>query len=157
MKILFIFLFILVSCSTISGNKVKKVYICGDHECANKKEINDYFQNNISIEIYTVSKSKNDKNFDLVELNMSNEDIKNLVSIDVQKKQIQNKIKKRNKVSKLNIKKGENNIVNRKKIKRSKITVVRICKDLQECDIDNVANIIIKKGNEKKYPDLTIE
>ena len=147
MKILFIFLFILVSCSTISGNK----------ECANKKEINDYFQNNISIEIYTVSKSKNDKNFDLVELNMSNEDIKNLVSIDVQKKQIQNKIKKRNKVSKLNIKKGENNIVNRKKIKRPKITIVRICKDLQECDIDNVANIIIKKGNEKKYPDLTIE
>ena len=157
MKILFIFLFILVSCSTISGNKVKKVYICGDHECANKKEINDYFQNNISIEIYTVSKSKNDKNFDLVELNMSNEDIKNLVSIDVQKKQIQNKIKKRNKVSKLNIKKGENNIVNRKKIKRPKITIVRICKDLQECDIDNVANIIIKKGNKKKYPDLTIE
>ena len=157
MKILFIFLFILVSCSTISGNKVKKVYICGDHECANKKEINDYFQNNISVEIYTVSKSKNDKNFDLVELNMSNEDIKKLVSIDVQKKQIQDKIKKRNKVSKLNIKKGENNIVNRKKIKRSKITVVRICKDLQECDIDNVANIIIKKGNEKKYPDLTIE
>ena len=157
MKILFIFLFILVSCSTISGNKVKKVYICGDHECANKKEINDYFQNNISIEIYTVSKSKNDKNFDLVELNMSNEDIKKLVSIDVQKKQIQDKIKKRNKVSKLNIKKGENNIVNRKKIKRSKITVVRICKDLQECDIDNVANIVIKKGNEKKYPDLTIE
>ncbi len=157
MKILFIFLFILVSCSTISGNKVKKVYICGDHECANKKEINDYFQNNISVEIYTVSKSKNDKNFDLVELNMSNEDIKKLISIDVQKKQIQDKIKKRNKVSKLNIKKGENNIVNRKKIKRSKIKVVRICKDLQECDIDNVANIIIKKGNEKKYPDLTIE
>ena len=157
MKILFIFLFILVSCSTISGNKVKKVYICGDHECANKKEINDYFQNNISVEIYTVSKSKNDKNFDLVELNMSNEDIKKLVSIDVQKKQIQDKIKKRNKVSKLNIKKGENNIVNRKKIKRSKITVVRICKDLQECDIDNVTNIIIKKGNDKKYPDLTIK
>ena len=34
---------------------------------------------------------------------------------------------------------------------------MRLCKDLQECDIDNVAKIIIKKGNEKKYPDLTIE
>ena len=77
MKNLFIYFFILVSCTTISDNKVKKVYICGDHECANKKEINDYFENNISIEIYTLSKSsKKDKDFDLVELNMSNEDKK---------------------------------------------------------------------------------
>ena len=90
-----------------------------------------------------------DKDFDLVELNMSNEDKKNLVSVDVQKKQIRDKIKKRNKISKLNIKKGENNIVNRKKKNRPKITLVRLCKDLQECDIDNVAKIIIKKGNEK--------
>ena len=158
MKILFIFFFILVSCSTISDSSVKKVYICGDHECKNKKEINDYFANNISIEIYTISKSsKKDKDFDLVELNMSKEDKKNLVSIDVQKKQITDKIKKRNKISKLNLKKGENNIVNRRKNNRPKITLVRICKDLQECDINNVANIIIKKANDKKYPDLTIE
>ena len=158
MKILFIFFFILVSCSTISDSSVKKVYICGDHECKNKKEINDYFANNISIEIYTISKSsKKDKDFDLVELNMSNEDKTNLVSVDVQKKQITDKIKKRNKISKLNLKKGETNIVNRKKKNRPKITLVRICKDLQECDIDNVANIIIKKANDKKYPDLTIE
>ncbi len=158
MRILFIFFFILVSCTTISNSKVKKIYICGDHECANKKEMNDYFENNISIEIYTLSKSsKRDKDFDLVELNMSNEDKKNLVSVDVQKKQIRDKIKKRNKISKLNIKKGENNIVNRKKKNRPKIALVRLCKDLQECDIDNVAKIIIKKGNEKKYPDLTIE
>ena len=158
MRILLIFFFIIVSCTTISDSKVKKIYICGDHECANKKEMNDYFENNISIEIYTLSKSsKRDKDFDLVELNMSNEDKKNLVSVDVQKKQIRDKIKKRNKISKLNIKKGENNIVNRKKKNRPKIALVRLCKDLQECDIDNVAKIIIKKGNEKKYPDLTIE
>mgnify|MGYP001409098189 FL=1 len=158
MKILLIFFFILVSCSTLSDSKVKKVYICGDHKCKNKKEINEYFENNISIEIYTLSKSsKKDKDFDLVELNMTNEDKMNLVTVDVQEKQIRDKIKKRNKISKLNIKKGENNIVNRKKKNRPKITLVRICKDLQECDIDNVTKIIIKKGNEKKYPDLTIE
>ena len=158
MKILLIFFFILVSCSTFGESKVKKVYICGDHECKNKKEINEYFENNISIEIYTFSKSsKKDKDFNLVELNMSNEDKKNLVSVDIQEKQIRDKIKKRNKISKLNIKKGENNIVNRKRKSRPKITLVRICKNLQECDIDNVAEIIINKGNEKKYPDLTIE
>ena len=158
MKILLIFFFILASCSTFNDSKVKKVYICGDHECKNKKEINEYFENNISIEIFTLSKSsKKDKDFDLVELNMSNEDKKNLISVDVQKKQIRDKIKKRNKISKLNIKKGENNIVNRKNKNKPKITLVRICKDLQQCDIDNVANIIIKKGKDKKYPDLTIE
>ena len=158
MKILLIFFFILVSCSTFNDSKVKKVYICGDHECKNKKEINEYFENNISIEIFTLSKSsKKDKDFDLVELNMSSEDKKNLVSVDVQKKQIRDKIKKRNKITKLNIKKGENNILNRKRKSRSKITLVRICKNLQECDIDDVTKIIFKKGNEKKYPDLTIE
>ena len=158
MKILFISFFILVSCSTFSDSKVTKVYICGDHECKNKKEINEYFENNISIEIYTLSRSsKKDKDFDLVELNMSNDDKKNLVSVDVQEKQIRDKIKKRNKVTKLNIKKGENNIVNRKKKSRPKITLVRICKNLQECDIDNVAKIIFKKGNEKKFPDLSVK
>ena len=158
MKILLIFFFILVSCSTTSDNKVKKVYICGDHECKNNKEINEYFENNISIEIYIISRSsKKDKDFDLVELNMSNEDKKNLVSVDVQEKQIRDKIKKRNRISKLNIKKGENSTVNSKRKNRPKITLVRICKNLQECDIDNVAEIIIKKGNEKEYPDLTIE
>ena len=158
MKILLIFFFILVSCSTTSDNKVKKVYICGDHECKNKKEINEYFENNISIEIYTLSmSSKKDKDFDLVELNMSSEDKKNLVSVDVQEKQIRDKIKKRNRISKLNIKKGENSIVNSKRKNRPKITLVRICKNLQECDIDNVTKVIIKKGNDKKYPDLTIE
>ena len=158
MRILFIFFFILVGCTTISDSKVKKIYICGDHECANKKEMNDYFKNNISIEIYTLSKSSNrDKDYDLVELNMSNEDKKNLVSVDVQKKQIRDKIKKRNKISKLNIKKGENIIVNRQRKNRPKVTLVRICKNLQECDIDNVAKIIFKKGNEKKFPDLSVK
>ena len=158
MKVIKIILFLFIIQCVGPLNKVEKVYICGDHECANKKEMNDYFENNISIEIYTLSKSsKRDKDFDLVELNMSNEDKKNLVSVDVQKKQIKDKIKKRNKISKLNIKKGENNIVNKKLKNRPKITLVRLCKDLQECDIDNVAKIIIKKGNEKKYPDLTIE
>ena len=158
MKILLIFFFILVSCSTTNDNKVKKVYICGDHECKNNKEINEYFENNISLEIYTISRSsKKDKDFDLVELNMSKEDKKNLVSVDVQEKQIRDKIKKRNRISKLNIKKGENSTVNSKRKNRPKITLVRICKNLQECDIDIVKNIIIKKGNEKNYPDLTIE
>ena len=55
MKYLIFLLFFLVNCTTLTGEKTQKIYICGDHECANKNEINDYFENNISIEVYTIS------------------------------------------------------------------------------------------------------
>ena len=86
---------------------------------------------------------------------MSKEDKKNLVSVDVQEKQIRDKIKKRNRISKLNIKKGENSTVNSKRKNRPKITLVRICKNLQECDIDKISKIIMDIGRKKDYPDIT--
>ena len=59
-------------------NKVEKVYICGDHECANKAEAEEYFNNNISIEIYTIETKKEDeKYFDLVELNLLKDKLAN--------------------------------------------------------------------------------
>ncbi|MEK9918937.1 MAG: hypothetical protein VW496_06055, partial [Pelagibacteraceae bacterium] len=30
-----------------------------------------------------------------------------------------------------------------------------ICKIIEECDIDKIAEILIKKGREKDYPDIT--
>ena len=54
----------LVNCS-----KPKTVLICGDHECVNKVEAEQYFKENLSIEVRVVDKE--DKNeIDLVELNM---------------------------------------------------------------------------------------
>ena len=53
MKKIFIFNIFIYSCS-----KTKKVYICGDHPCKNKKEIEEYFKDNISIEVYVVKKIK---------------------------------------------------------------------------------------------------
>ena len=53
--------------------------------------------------------------------------------------------------------KGEKITRTKSRINKPKITLVRICKDIQECDIDEVANIIFKIGNEKKFPDLTIK
>ncbi len=50
----FLFLF---SCS----NKVTQVYICGDHPCVNKKEMKEYFDNNISIEVFTIISDKENK------------------------------------------------------------------------------------------------
>ena len=76
---LFVFIF---SCSTFNSENTKKIYICGDHPCANKKEIKNYFDNNISIEVFTVtSNKKREKDFDLVQLNMSKEEKEKYVSL----------------------------------------------------------------------------
>ena len=60
-----IFLFFL-GCTT------NKVYICGDHRCKDNNEIEEYFNNNISIEVYVVQKQKKSlENQDLVKLNLN--------------------------------------------------------------------------------------
>jgi hypothetical protein len=67
--IIFLFLF---SCS----NKVTQVYICGDHPCVNKKEMKEYFDNNISIEVFTITPDKeNKKKFTLLDLNLMKDGI----------------------------------------------------------------------------------
>ena len=102
--IIFLFLF---SCS----NKVTQVYICGDHPCVNKKERKEYFDNNISIEVFTIiSDKENKKKFTLVDLNLmkdvDNKDrkkSKNLSSVK-SKEDVKKIIKKRRKLAKLKLK-----------------------------------------------------
>ena len=64
MKIFIIFFIFLLSCTPN-----KQVYVCGDHICSSKKEFNDFFKKNMSVEIMskkslfkknTVDKNKND-------------------------------------------------------------------------------------------------
>ena len=156
MKYLFFLFFFLTHCSSITGDKTQKIYICGDHECADKKEINNYFKNNISIEVYTLSDSTK-KDYDLVELNMTKEDKNEIVSTEIKRKKLKESLKKRPKVEKVKVNKGENITEAKVRINKQKIVLVRICKDIQECDIDEVANKIFKIGNEKKFPDLTVK
>ena len=57
---LFLIFFFLLSCSNpIAGNK--RVYICCDHPCVNQKEVDEYFNNNIYIEVYTITSDKEKK------------------------------------------------------------------------------------------------
>lgn len=157
MRIVLIFLFLL-GCSGLSGEKTKKIYICGDHECSNKKEVNDYFKNNISVEVYTVTiSSKKDRDYDLVQLNMSTDEQKQIVKYDNQVKDLKENLKKRKQISKLKIQDGEKIQQIRNRDKKPKVTLVRICKNLYECDIDNVQKIITKMGNQKKFPNLTVK
>ena len=166
--IIFLFLF---SCS----NKVTQVYICGDHPCVNKKEMKEYFDNNISIEVFTITSDK-DKKITLVDLNLvkdgDNKDrkkSKNLSSVK-SKEDVKKIIKKRRKLAKLKLK--ENKVKEQKKAdkiskiksknvfkdkKREPITFVRICKNLEECDIDKISKIIMYMGKKKPFPDITVQ
>ena len=158
MRFFVIFFFFIVGCNSLSSDKTSKIYICGDHECANKKEINDYFKNNISIEVYSItSSSRKDKDYDLVELNMSNDQKDEIITLASRKKDIKEDLKKRKKIAKTKINKGEEISQIKKPKKKRKVTLVRICKNMQECDIDEVAKTLFKEANKKKYPNLTIE
>ena len=111
-------------------SKPKTVLVCGDHICINKSEANQYFKENLSIEVKIIDSKKNIK-LDLVELNL-NESIGNR-KISISKKdktkkeiktltneQIEN-IKKKLKKNKKNNKIAKKNTYN-KKNKSKKIT-----------------------------------
>ena len=66
MKYFFIILIIL----TTSCSKPKSVMICGNHVCVNKAEAEQYFEENLSIEVKIIDKNKK-KELNLVELNLS--------------------------------------------------------------------------------------
>jgi len=168
--IVFLFLF---SCS----NKVTQVYICGDHPCVNKKERKEYFDNNISIEVFTITPDKkNKKKFTLVDLNLmkdtdnkNKEKSKSFSSVK-SKEDVKKIIKKRRKLAKLKLK--ENKVKEGKKIdkiskiksknpfkgkKNESITFIRICKNLEECDIDKISKIIMDMGRKNPFPDITVQ
>ena len=50
-------------------SKPKTVLICGDHICVNKSEAQQYFEENLTLEVKIVNKAKK-KNIDLIELNL---------------------------------------------------------------------------------------
>ncbi len=135
MKFFFLFfiLFYLSHCG-----KPKTVLICGDHVCVNKAEAQQYFEENLSLEVKIISKY-DDKDIDLVELNLKendnggkeinvyskNETKENLkVLSNEQKKLIKKKIKdtkKDKKVAKKNIKiDNESKKKNKKKFEKEK-------------------------------------
>ena len=63
------FFYILIFLILLSCNTTKKEYVCGDHLCVDKKEFNEYFSENLIIEISVRDKKKKKKSIDLVKLN----------------------------------------------------------------------------------------
>lgn len=198
MKYFFILLFLtLLSCAP-----GKKVFICGDRPCIDKKEFDKYFAENFIIEIQP-NKKKKEKIIDLVKLNTSYKEKKNTnkknsnlannklnkkeerAILKAQKVRLKNerkldKIKRKNKIkeektlAKLNKKRSSKKIktaaknIDEKKISNKNNSLKKtkdisnigntanknLCEDIKDCDIDKIADLLIKKGKEKKFPSI---
>ena len=175
MKLFFLIFFLIFaqSCS-----KPKTVLICGDHKCVNKAEAEQYFEENLSIEVKIINKDKK-KNFDLVELNLdTTANKKNINIIEKNKtdqvvkiltnqeiKEIKKKTKKNKKVSK---KRSKDEIIERKKYyerntkkpismkTNNKDKMIKdVCSIVVKCNIEEISKYLIKIGSEKKFPDIT--
>ena len=131
------FLFFFVSLFLYNCSSTKTVLICGDHVCINKTEAEQYFEENLSIEVKIIDKV-NKENFDLVQLNLNN--------ISGQNKEV--KIEDKKETNK-NIKiLSEDEIVNiKKKKKKRKKTRKIISKPI---DLNKRENKIAVQKNNKK-------
>jgi len=109
------FLFILILLMLQNCSKPKTVLICGDHICVNKKEAEQYFEENLSIEVKVLNRKEKKNNFNLVELNL-NSDFKDEKKISInQKKSTKEEVKV---LTNKQIKEIKNNI--KKKDKKKK-------------------------------------
>ena len=111
------FFFLLVCCS-----KPKTAFVCGDHICINKSEAEQYFEENLSIEVKIID-NKVKEEVDLVELNLNeNSDGKRSVNIFAKKDTKMNiKTLSKEEVSKIK-KKIKDKKINKKIAKKSSIT-----------------------------------
>ena len=171
-----IFLIILSSCS-----KPKAILLCGDHICINNNEAEQYFEENLSIEVKIISK-QDKNNIDLFELNLlsnsqkqrvvnvkkskrKNENIKKLSSSEIKriKSQLKEKRFAKKKIDKINnelkTKEEKKNIVKTgdslKKIIKNDKDTVDICKLIDKCSIEEISKYLIQK-EKKSFPDITI-
>ena len=170
MKYLYLFIFtLLVSCA--SSNKV---YICGDHPCKNKKEVDEFFKNNISLEVYVVESKRSKKiNQDLVELNLykdksankkkefdflnKRKNINEMSKKDKKPKKIELKVNTTKNESVKTATKEKVDIKPKKTFfnKKNKSTkIVHLCKTIEECDIDLISKKVKDLGKTKSFPDL---
>ena len=73
MKYLYIILIFLI---TVCCSKPKTVFICGDHICVNKAEAQQYFEENLILEVKVLEK-KGPREPSLIELNLKEKNLEN--------------------------------------------------------------------------------
>ena len=145
MRFFFIFLLIIFSNCSVDN---KKVYMCGERECVDKKEVDEYFAKNIAIEVLIKEEKKN-KSVDLVKLNLNTENKKKYDKSN--KKSSKKALKDKKKTEREKIKKE---LIERRKVakikakKEQKLSKIKKKKDKKE---------ILKKIKKTKSKDKTKE
>ena len=167
---------------TTSCSKPKTVFICGDHVCVNKAEAQQYFEENLTLEVKVI-KNKDLKEQSLIELNLNEtnqankqvfvkkiidteknikeltRDEKRKIISEVREKQINKKIVSKKTIKKnksISVNQNKNNIIVNKKIKTQKKETLDICQIIKECTIEEISKYIIKEENKKGFPDITV-
>ena len=178
--------FLIIFLAIYGCNKPKTVLICGDHVCINKAEAEQYFEENLTLEVQIIDNKISKKKDDLIELNLKKDingkreisvtkkdlvkkKLKILSNDEIEKKKKEIKDKRKTKI----IKKEKNKInkiakktdLNKNKKKVKKITknvnknnskIKDICTILKKCSIDEISEYLVKQGKAKKFPDITI-
>jgi len=156
MKIIF-YLVLLLFIS--SCNKARTVFICGDHECVNKTEAKQYFEENLTIEVKILD-SIEEKNFDLVELNLNKKNQKSKREVTLlSKKKTNNDLRTLSKKEIVKIKKNIKNKKHENKIARTNIKKNDFKKNKEKVKKEELINNNVKKRinvnkNKKKVVDV---
>ena len=167
---------------TTSCSKPKTVFICGDHVCVNKAEAQQYFEENLTLEVKVIQ-NKDLKEQSLIELNLNEtnqankqifvkkvinteknikeltRDEKRKIISEVREKQINKKIVSKKTIKKnksISVNQNKKNIIVNKKIKTQKKETLDICQIIKECTIEEISKYIIKEENKKGFPDITV-
>ncbi len=139
---LFFFLSLIFFLSNCS--KPKTVLICGDHICVNKVEAEQYFEENLSIEVKIINKNSDIKE-DLVELNLKENSLGNKQISVSSKKTTNNNIKILSNEEVVKIKETVKNKTRKKKIAKK---IVKKEKDLVNKEISKQKKTKYKKEKE---------
>tara|TARA_B100001059_G_scaffold225471_1_gene252719 strand:+ start:999 stop:1556 length:558 start_codon:yes stop_codon:yes gene_type:complete len=181
-SLLLFFIFLILS----NCNKPQTVVICGNHVCVNKAEAEQYFEENLTIEVKIIDTNKK-KTINLVELNLNdNSKINRKISIkqkfstkdkvkiltNNEIKKIKKNIKNKKKIAKtINQKKKiettiikEKNKIKKKEVKKiakrntnkKKDKILDVCTIVKNCSIDEISKYLLKQGKEKGFPDITV-
>jgi hypothetical protein len=134
----------------------KNTFLCGEQNCKNKKEAAKYFNKTLSYEI-SKEKSKKTKNIDLIGLNMNTFKTKKKFNIFNKKPELM-KIEKN--IYKPKTKNSLFNKISDKidKTKNDRNSIINtdstICSVNEKCNIDDIAEKIIKENKQKDFPKL---
>ena len=129
-------LFLLIILTIYGCNKPKTVLICGDHVCINKAEAEQFFEDNLILEVRVINNKAEE--IDLVELNLkSNSEGKKEITV-LNKKQTKEEVKV---LSNDEIERKKAELKKRKKIKNKKIKNKKITKEVK-----------LKKPKKKQEP-----